>query len=337
MAMNSTFITTHVSRTSRNLLIWNGLVVALLLAIILPFGGPYYVNFFRGPIPVDDAYLLQAAKHSDSGLIAYVELADRPLLPTGWKELSLQDERVYSTTPYFYVAVDDKLLLVKTDPERDGHRLVGPLQGIHVKTDVEVRDALVAAHPELKDRLLPIMLNGAAAFTVAGYVGLALFIPAFLLCGFNIARALWGLNFPPLHPIARTLARYGEPQQIAAQIDKEVAEGPATTIGPVTVTSLWLLRPTVFGLVACPLSEVVWAYHLVFNGSHMAVVYLRNGRNFGVPLKAAVVPQLLQEIYARIPWVERGCDNATLKRWRTQRQEFLADIERRRGELCRGT
>ena len=193
--MANSYITTHVSRSSRNLLIWNGLFAAILLALAA-LCGKYYLNFFRGPLPVDDAYLLQAAANPGNGLIAYVEVKDPKLAPAGWKEESLSDDHIYETTPYFFLPVGDKLLLVKTHPERDGNRLIGPLQAIHVKTDMNVRDALIADAPELRDKLLPIMLNGAAAFTVAGYIGLAIFIPAMLLCVINLTRALWGLNAP---------------------------------------------------------------------------------------------------------------------------------------------
>lgn len=178
-------------------ILWNGLGLGLLV-LFAAFSGNYYLNFFRGPVRVDDAYLLSAAATPASGLIAYVEL-DRPrLIPTGFSEEASRDENVYESTPYFFVEVKDKLLLVKTHPERDGAKLIGPLQAISAKVDVDVRDRLVSNDPTLRDKLLPMIINGAAAFTVAGYLGLAIFIPAAGTCSFFLFRAIahWG------HPTA---------------------------------------------------------------------------------------------------------------------------------------
>jgi hypothetical protein len=165
-----------------------------LLALFAAFTGNYYLNFFRGPLRVDDDYLLSAAATPASGLIAYVELDNPQLLPTGFSEEASRDEKVYESTPYYFIEVRDKLLLVKTHPDRDGGRLIGPLQTISAKVDVDVRNRLVANDPALREKLLPMIINGAAAFTVAGYLGLAIFVPAAGLCSFFLFRAIanWG-------------------------------------------------------------------------------------------------------------------------------------------------
>lgn len=323
------FVEGQVRRVSRNLILWNGAVIGLVL-ILAWFGSTYYYNFFRGPLPVDDDYLLKAAAKPASGLIAYVQLQNRELIPTGYVEKSSSDGHVYSTIPYFFLAVGDKQMLVKTYSQFDGARLIGPLQSTSVKSDLEAFNGIVAQHPEMKDKILPIMLNGAAAYNVAGYIGLGFFVPILLLCGFNIGRASWGLGSPALHPVARALARFGDPIQIAEAIDKEIATGPVLQVGKATVSSLWLLRPTVFGLLTCQLADIVWAYHLILNGDSMAVVAQRNGKAFGIPLKKDVVPRLLTEIYTRVPWVQRGYDLDTLKRWQKQKADFIAAVDQRR-------
>jgi hypothetical protein len=174
-------------------IIWSGLGL-VLLALFAGFSGNYYLNFFRGPLRVNDDYLLAVAAKPASGLIAYVQLESPQLVPTGFTEEASRGEKVYESTPYFFVEVRDKLLLVKTHPERDGGRLTGPLQAISAKVDVDVRNRLVANDPALREKLLPMIINGAAAFTVAGYLGLAIFIPAAALCSFFFARAIatWG-------------------------------------------------------------------------------------------------------------------------------------------------
>ena len=195
------FVAQQVRRVSRNLLIWNG-VVLLLLAIAVVLLRTYLLCFLQGPQAYDDADILNAARGSGSGLIAYIEIRDRKLLPTGYIEQSTQDGRVYSTMNYQFVAVGDKKMLVKATQDAKGDVLRGPLQFFSADTDRQARDAIVAKNPALKDQILPVMLNAAAAFNVFGYIFFAIATPIFALCTFNVARALF-LSQTRLHPVMR--------------------------------------------------------------------------------------------------------------------------------------
>jgi hypothetical protein len=329
---NVPFIERQFKRVSRNLLIANGIVIGLIV-LIGWISSTYYVGFFRGPLPVSEDDILAAARRSGSGLIAYVEMADRELIPTGYLEESSKNGKVYSVIPYFFTPIGDKLLLVKTYSAADGKRLVGPLQYTSVKTDKDAYDAIVAQHPELNGQILPIMLNGAAAYNVAGYIGLALFLPLLLLCTYNVGKAFCGLTAPLLHPVARALSRFGEPHDIAESIDNEISQGDCPTFGKALLTRSWLLRPTVFGMIICRPADIVWVYVSVINGDHIATLWLRNGKGMGVPLKKEATERLLAEIVARAPWVERGYDAEKMRRWKRQRTEFLAAVDQRRNRM----
>src|ERR1700682_3857516 len=100
------FINQQIRRVSRNLFLWNGIVVALVTIIVLCLWS-YLGSFVRGPQLVDDAYILNAAKGSPSSLIAYIEMRDRQMVPTGYVEESSKNGKVYSTIPYYFTAVGD--------------------------------------------------------------------------------------------------------------------------------------------------------------------------------------------------------------------------------------
>ena len=198
------FVERQMHRVSRNLLLWNGLVL-VLLAIIAFLLRTYLGCFLQGPQRVDDADILDAAQGPRNSLIAYVEIRDHPLIPTGYVEESLRNGEVYATMQYDLIKVGDKQMLVKTTQHEHGHKLVGPLQFISAKADQQALDAIVAKNPSLGNEILPVMLDAAAAFTVLGYVSLGVFTPILVLCLYNIARAITRHGKTSGHPV-KTLA-----------------------------------------------------------------------------------------------------------------------------------
>src|SRR5262245_56151660 len=90
------FVEQQVPRVSRNLWIWNGVVLGIL-AIAVVLLRTYLLCFLQGPQAYDDADILNAARGSGSGLVAYIEIRNHKLIPTGYIEQSTQDGRVYST------------------------------------------------------------------------------------------------------------------------------------------------------------------------------------------------------------------------------------------------
>jgi hypothetical protein len=298
------FVDQHTRRVSRNLLLWNGIVLGLLVIVGLSLSS-YLGWFFGGPKLVDDAYILDAAKGPPSSLIAYIEVRDRRLVPTGYVEESSRNGKVYSTIPYYSIAVGDKLMLVKGVTEGQGQNLVGPLESISGKAGQQAFDAIVAKKPELRDRILPVILNASAAFNVFGYVLLGILTPILAFCGFNIARALIRQGMNSMHPVIRSLARQGDPTEVAQDIDAEIAGDGVQKVGKAFITQNWLLRPTIFRLIACRLDAIVWAFHSIIAGDNVATFAFRDGRMMGVPLHKNT-RELLDQIYKRTPWVEKG-------------------------------
>ena len=329
------WIAGQVRRASRNSLIWSGIPL-LLLALLGWFCGNYYYNFFYGPFPYDDALILKAAENpGNGGLLAYIELKDRQLLKTGFEEISTQDGKPYSVVPYFMTPIGDKMMIVMAKDARDGKHLVGPLYKVR-DLEAGVISFLEERHPELRGKFLPVQLNNVALFKMAGYLGLPLGVFLVLLFLFNIGWAIWSMQHPASHRIIRHLAKFGDPKDIVAGIDREMAAGPVAKYGKSFLTSLWLLRPTIFGMITVQLSDIVWMYHLQQTES-FAVLCLRTGKTIGMPLRGEQVDKLLREVSERVPWALYGYDVDTLKMWRKKPADVVALSDQQRSEqLARG-
>lgn len=326
----SSFIAQQVTRVRRNLLIANGICLGFLLFFAWLASG-YFYFFFRGPKEITGEQLVQLAQKPGNGnLLEYAKFQDQEMLPTGIQEESTSDDKVYSINPYYLVAIGEKLLLVKTEkPVPPRFSLLGPVSAISAKADVEARDLLVKARPDLSPRLLPIMLNGAAAFTVAGYIGIAFLSPLFLLCSFNVVRGLQGLGGFALHPVTRSLSRLGDVLQVASQIDAEVQKGTMYKLGKATVTEQWLLVPSTFGLTIVSLPNIVWGYHLVVGHGHALVLQLRTKSHVAINMADKDIDALLKEIYSRVPWIKLGYTNELYRNWQKNRDTIIAEVNQK--------
>jgi hypothetical protein len=322
------FVSWQIRRVSRNLLLCNGIVVGLLAVIVLLLSS-YLGWFFRGPKLVDDAFILDAAKGPSSILIGYIEMRDRRLVPTGYLEEYSQNVKVY----YYFIEVGDKLMLVRGATDSPGQKLIGTLQPISVKYNQQAFEAIVAKNPQFGDRMLPLILNASTEFNVLGYLLLGILTPMLALCGFNIALAVVRQGKNSMHPVMRFLARQGDPTEVAQDIDAEVADDGVQKVGKALITQNWLLRPTFFRLIAGRLDDIVWAFHSKIAGDNVATLAFRDGRMLGIPLHKNT-PELLDQIYQRTPWVEKGWDKETAKKWRTQRKAFIAAVEARRKRMA---
>jgi hypothetical protein len=316
------FIATQVRRASRNLAIWNGLLLLGLL-VTGALSAVYYVNFFFGPFPADDKALVDAAGHPGSGgLIRYVELHDRQLVPTGINVVTTVDGKPRSSTPYFFTPVGDRVMLVLAESPADGRHLVGPLYAVPDKVEKEVIERVTQRHPQLRGRFLPVMVNATAAFTIVGWIGLVILVPLTLLALANLGRAVLYGVLPHLHPAARH-------QECAANIDQEVDAGTVDQFGAVTVTRSWLLRKTAFGLRAVPLHNTVWVFGQTARGIHVVVIRLKSGKTVYAKVPGKDLAAAVQAVAARVPWVFVGYDDERASRWKKQPTEVIREAQDR--------
>ncbi len=202
------YLARQVRRTSRNLILWNAAVFFLLLGVMAALHN-YFRGFFQGPIPYDNQKVLAAAADPNAPLelIDRVDLGERQLRATGWKEVMTIDNRPRSSYPYFYTSVGNRLLLVKGEGSVGPRHLVGNLYKIPPDVERDVIGGLEAQHPQWRGQFLPVMVDAAAAFRTFGYVFFGLFGPIALLCIWNIFNGLRRIARPERHPLMKQLRR----------------------------------------------------------------------------------------------------------------------------------
>jgi hypothetical protein len=336
------YLAGQVRRTSRNLLVWNGAVLLLLLGVMAALHN-YFRGFFQGPIPYDDQKVLAAAADPNTPLqlIDRVDLGQRQLRATGWKEVMTIDNRPHSSYPYFYTTVGNKLLLVKGEGSPGARQLLGNLYKIPADVERDVIGGLEAKHPQLRGQFLPVMVDSAAAFRTFGYVFFALFGPIALVCIWNILSGLRRIGRPERHPLMKQLRPFGDLTAVAAAVDREIARGTADSIGPVFVTPSLLLWPRKFTVAIMRLQDVVWMYHhnLASHGVHSAIFHLRTKKITGVVLRKQLVSELLAAVTARVPWSIVGYNVELGKTWRKDPDAVIAmaDARRQQAEQQRTT
>jgi hypothetical protein len=176
--------------TKRKLPLASLVILGFLLALAI-FSSRYYDYFFRGPFPIDDAGLdALAGQPGNGGLLSYVELKNRELVPTGVTEITKVNGRETASDPYFMTRVGERMMIVQAKTVADGRHLVGPIYRVPDSVEKEVIARVVERQPELRDKFLPVMINANAAFRVIGYIGLAFCVPTALICLFHVARAV---------------------------------------------------------------------------------------------------------------------------------------------------
>jgi len=177
---------------------------------------------------------------------------------------------------------------------------------------------------------------------VAG-VGMAIlfgrWFPAFIAVPGAIALVTWLMRIlnPGSHPIYKRLKQYGDPRELARQVNQEFAgagPGDATHFG-----ANWLAQGDTYGLSLVPWVDIAWLhiYTSVRNGVHSNYVrvWSRDGKQFVAlaGLHKEEAEQLLYDLHARAPWAEVGFSRELLRQWNKQRAEFIGRVELRRSRF----
>lgn len=323
---------TQVMRATRNSLIWNGFSLAAWLMLVWLLSD-YLFWFCSGPAAVTDTQLLDLIdQNRQRALIGYVELKNRILLPTDWQEVSTRDGKPYSTVPYFLMPTGERhLILVMAKSATDAGHLIGPLSEAR-DIDLRVLARITQKHPELKDRIVPVVLNHVATFTVFGYALLVILIPWGAYASWNLVRAALARIHPSQHPIERQFCRWGDGPALVDRFNDEIRRDTALRFGKAILTDSWIARPTVFGATCVFLDEIVWAYALHRSTENFAVLQQRTGRTTAIFLSSSDSTALISALATRAPWIVLGFDQQRLKVWLKNRAEIVEMSDQRRAD-----
>lgn len=278
----------------------------------------------------------------------WVTVAGDEMLDTGYTHVTQKEGEAEKTDAYYFAMVlDRRLLLVQTSDDKPADTLTGVLKPAPSDVQSEVIDDIVDEEPDLQGVFLPFILDTQDAYRTGGYIGLVVGIPLLLVGAFNLLRFLQRSANPGAHPLARALARYGDPVQVAMGIDMQM-RNPAgqSKIGKsVTVTPGWLLRSTTFGLDVMRIEDIVLVYKRV---TQHRVNFVPTGKSYALLIndrnrKVLEIQGGEKEVDAagialsqRAPWMLLGYSAELEKDWRTNPAMVIQAVDQRRAQMGAG-
>ena len=334
----------HIRRTTRNTLVTNLFVLALLLLITWTVH-TYYYNFFFGPFPLSGADLV-AIHNIESREQYFVTVNGDTTYDTGIyqveKDVDQSSKLVRSqTTKGYYQAllIDHRLLIVYTEHQSTATSFSGVLS--HIPYDLQ-EEFIDKTDSTVHDAFLPFYLD-ATSFRSSGYWGLVFLLPVYGITFWILRKAIRMSRNPSLHPIYNSLQQYGDPVEISNSIDNEfLIQEHFTKLPGCTLSASWLVVTNFYKTDFIPINDILWIYkqrtkHSVnfipSGSSYKAILITRSGNRMEINAKEKAVNTILETIFQRIPWIQIGYSDQLMKIFRKDLQQLTANVDTRREEL----
>jgi hypothetical protein len=340
--MPANIVQDTVRNANRRAFIYGVLGILILLGVAL-LSYRFLANFVRGPVAISNQSLL-AVKDPNALDQYYVTVEGDDSFDSGFQKTETKDGGPKTITASFVVLqLGRQYLLVQTpgdlksDPET---RYTGAV----VELPTNVRNQVVpGVEKDLgrKGALLPFMLD-TSDFRSGGYFGIGVGILIAALCLWLIGRAIVRSRDPMKHPIMRSLKRFGQPAEVAEQINREMAN-PHEKAGNVHLLPNWLVVSTGGSLDTTRFDDIAWLYGKVTqhrtNGiptgkTYSTIIWDCHGKSLTVGGKEQAMADLLKTIVNRAPWAFAGYTAELEKAWRSNRAAVLSAVQQRRQQVA---
>lgn len=197
------------------------------------------------------------------------------------------------------------------------------------------------------------MLAALPASAANGFFAFALVCLMGLMGPTGLGMVIWGwfwLYRIAHHPDIQRLWRYGPPEAALRELTAEVDAGVGVTYlgdpariravlsdGPpsdvILITPSWLVYfpGSDLNRVDCMrLDSLVWVYRDQGRPAGNVVLHDRYGVRLEIPGEGDDLSRLIAEVVARVPWALTHFDEELGRRWRDEREQIVAEADRRR-------
>lgn len=320
-------------------------VVLLLLVGVLAISAKTLFNHFAGPFEVTAEALISFQQPSDT-FRTYVTTHPKASLDTGrYYYVKQKDGSEVVVHSYHALVFQQRLLLVKYPGLRTGDEYdPGPITGMIAKiSDQEqenVIQSLTQEYPHLDGIFLPYLLDTVVNTTPAriSIGGVALLLGLLIWRLINVARRS---GSPANHPIARDLALFGDWEQMACEIDAQMAQPHQIFKEKFHLTSGWFILHDKSHFEAVPYRDMIWHYlfqinHRTFgvtmNKSYYVMIRDRFGktRQFLFGNKPEPAQELLDHLRVLAPWTYSGYSDQLQHAWIKEREQLINSVDARR-------
>lgn len=334
------WVENEARRANRNLLVVNGLIVAVLVLIVAG-NYRYCANFLLGCQSVSNADLAAIAS-PDQRWRNFVTVTGSKSVSTEYRDIvnHMQNGRVVSTEvkdEYILLRAGEKILLVKAPPGKEKLEYSGELVATTDRVKDDLLRPLAAEQADLAGAVLPFTLN-AADYRSNGYVMLMVGLPLLALAGWNGWKAMRRSSEIQTAPVWKNLAVHGNAEQLSQQIEAELQPAMTRKYGKLQMTSQWMVRRKFFSTWVSPVADLVWVYKKVTKHS---VNFIPTGKTYSVVLvgrhrqrieeqmKEKAVNEMLGDLATRVPWALFGFDQNLESSWRKDPATVISTVDSR--------
>ena len=342
--MSDDFISRQIKRTNRNILLV-GLVLLGMMGCIIGVAWREVSNHVFGPFPVQAADL-NAIYNPDAVKHFYVKVRGEKSFHTGMQEVD-SDNKSHVRAEILALQVGKRLLLVKTTKDKGQLQFAGGLVQVPAEVQNGIVKATEAQYPEMKGAFLPYMLDENSFWDqdaiITTIVTVAVIGVGLLLVGMSVFRQ----TRPERHPLLAKLQQYGLVHDLRMQIDSEMrSEGGGERFGPLHMTTNWVIQATAYKTYVMQVKDMVWAYPKItkhyHNGiptgkTYSAILRDSKGQSMEIRGKKNSVPQFMQTVQHRMPWVLIGFSQELDALWTKEKPQFMRLMEARKAKLSMAT
>lgn len=338
------FISRQIKRTNRNILLV-GVVILGIIGSILGVTWRGVSNHVFGPFPAQAADL-KAIYNPDAVKHFYVKVLGEKSFQTGMQEVD-SDNKSHVRAEILALQIGNRLLLVRTAKDKGQLQFAGGLVQIPAEIQNGVIKATEAKFPEMKGAFLPYMLDEAGFWDqdaiICAIAAVVLICIGLILVGISVSRQAR----PEQHPLLAKLQQYGLVHDVRQQIDSEVrAEGGGERFGQLHMTTNWVIQAAAYKTHVMQVKDVVWAYQKVtkhyHNGiltgkTYSAILRDAKGQSMEIGGKKNSVPQFMETVQRRMPWVMIGFSRELDALWTKEKPKFMQLMEERKANLAMAT
>ena len=334
----------------------NVLIACILTIVVVISGffvsGRYLYNAAFGPFPLD-AEEIKFGKNQTSALRYYVRVTAEEALDTGAQYVERRRSGS-ETVKYQYYALrfGDKLLLAKVEPGAniaDGAlnvTLTGSMESLSDSERDKILGPIFKQQPELRSDILPFVLDARGSFHTPAYIGIGVGLILLVVAGGFLLSVVKRFGDFDQSPVAKSLAAYGAPREVAAAIDREAA-GHFEKIGGIHLLPSWILRRGTFSMDVSHVEDIVWMYKKVTKHSvnfiptgktYEVVIHTNQGKSVtlqGALMREKNVDFIMERIFQRVPWIIAGYDDELVGAWNADSGAFIQAVKERRADFLR--
>jgi hypothetical protein len=344
--MENTVIWRHIVKGNKNIRFKH---LLFLLGILLLAGSQYryFRNCFLGPQKITDQELIKLKSASEIDR-DYITFTSSKAVDTGFSQVSVSKRSKTETTTGKYALAkvgDEKAILVETKPENNLNNPIftGSITGISTDIQAQVIDKILTEAPDLKERILPVMID-TGDYNAAAYFLLPALLGGLGYCGWKIFSAQSKIQNPRQHSLYKSLGDADNADIKVNSIDREFRNTynlEAMAENTTYTTPSWFMYASRYNLQLTELDKLMWIYAKVTQHSvnfiptgksHEIVLHDRSGQIQIVKLPERLISSSIETILNNAPWAVVGYTDEIVELWNKHREDFYAAVEERKKE-----